>query len=117
MKVNLLIALVGIIVITLLFYIINVLKLKSRKKNKNIMGIQYLLVKFNLKKELLLTKKMAFITSMLNALIIDIVFLVIVSLTWPNILKMVFGFVIMLGLIYSLYGILGTYLVKKGYKK
>lgn len=117
MKINLLIALVGIIIITLVSYFLNVLKLKSRKKNKNIMGIQYLLVKFDLKKELLLTKKMILITSLLNAVIIDIVFLVIVNLAWPNILKMVFGFIIMLGLIYSLYGILGIYLVKKGYKK
>ena len=98
-----------------------ILKKKKRKKNAKkeikIFGVTYLVLKFKLKKERLLTKKIIMIISLLEAFIISLVFFVINFLPLKMIWQMLIGFVLLFGLIYSIFGIFGSILLKRGYDK
>ncbi len=90
-------------------------KKKKNKKDSELIEVSYLVNKFNLNKEKLLTKKMLFIFSIINSLIITIVSMVIISINTYIILKFILGFILLFALIYSLYELLGRYLKRKGY--
>ena len=126
-RINLIIASVAFFVIFLFFYIFNLNKAsiilkkkkkkKERKKEAKIVEVSYLVAKFNLKKERLLTRKILMIISLLDAFIISNVFIVITVLPMKLIWQMLIGFVLLFGLIYSVFGIFGSILLKRGYDK
>ena len=120
-KINIIISVVAFVVITVFLYLSNLRKIskkkKNKKKNNEIVEVRYLTITYNLQKEKLLQPKILFIISILDAFIICVVFLLVVLLPWKIYWQLLLGFVIMIGLIYSLYGILGKILEKRGYKK
>lgn len=123
MKLEQIITIIIFVVLVLGFYLIKswkvaaYLKRKKKKKELNIVEIKYLNYRFNIKKERLLTSGFIFLIGLINALIITIVFAVIILLPWPTVLQLLVGFVLLLGLIYAIYEILGRILVKKGYQE
>ena len=58
-----------------------------------------------------------FMVSLIDAFIISFVFVVITIIPWDMGFSMLLGFVLLFGLIYALYEILGRVLVKKGWSK
>jgi len=89
-------------------------KKKSKKKNNELTEITYLVSKFKLDKNNLPLHKLLITTSIINAFIIALVAVVVLLIDINIILQLVIGFVLLMGLIYSLYELLGRYLVKKG---
>lgn len=125
MKVNIIITICTFIVVTLIMFLLNnrkanfILKKKSKRKNKKyeIMEVKFLSLSYGLKEEKLLSKKILFIISLLDAFIISVVFLVIVSIPLKIAWQLLIGFALLMGLIYSLYSIFGKILLKMGYDK
>ncbi len=89
-------------------------KIKKEKKNITIMEIEYLTFKFKLIKEKLYVKWVLLYIATINALIISFVSCVISFLPLDMIWQMLIGFVLLIGLIYSMYELFGRYLVKRG---
>ncbi|MBQ6840719.1 MAG: hypothetical protein IJO63_01200 [Bacilli bacterium] len=124
MNLDLIIASIAFVVITVALYIWNIRKLsgkKSKKRKKReareIIEINYLVITHNIKKERLLNSKFILLISLIDAFIICLVFLVVMLIPYALVWQLLTGFVLLLGLIYSIYTILGRILVKKGYDK
>lgn len=124
MKIDLIIGCISFVVISVFLYLFYTHKINSTKKKKkkqkdvkDIVEIKYLMLTYNLKKEKLIVPKIILLISILDALIISIVFVVIEMLPWAIIWQLLVGFVLLLGFIYAVYSILGKILVKRGYDK
>ena len=115
-------AFIIILFVSYVMYVNKMKKIQAGKKNKKknteirIMEVQYLYYKHKIVKERLYTKKFALLFSFINSLIICATFLTIELLPWHFGFRMLLGFAMLLGFIYSIYGIIGTILVKRGYK-
>lgn len=94
-------------------------KKKGKKKNKDneLLELSYLVVKFNLDKTKLPLNSLLVIISLFNAFIISLVAVVVIIININIILQLIIGFILLLALIYSMYELLGRYLVKKGFGK
>ena len=93
-------------------------KLKSRKiKNDEIMEVNYLISKFKLDKNKVLYKPMCLYCSLINGFIISFTVTVISNIKLKMVWQLLIGFVIVFGLIYSIYEIYGRILVKKGWRR
>ena len=94
-------------------------KNKKNKKNKEkyLFSVRYLMAKFKLSKELLIQNKIAFIYSLIDAFIITIVFMIIELIDLPFYIQILIGFVLLFGLIYAMYELLGRYLERKENKR
>ena len=121
---DIIIASISFVIITVVLYVRNVKKIspkKSKKRKKKeareILEVNYLVVTHNLKKEKLLNKNFMLLISVVDSLIICAVFLVIMLIPYDTIWRLMAGFVLLLGLIYSIYAIIGKILVMKGYDK
>ena len=90
---------------------------KKRKKNVDITEIFYLVSKFKLDKTKLPYKYLLLGISLINAFIISLVAVVIMLIKIHIVFQLMIGFVLLFGLIYSCYELLGRYLVKKGFGK
>ena len=90
---------------------------KKRKKNTTIMEMQFLCVKFNLDENKInlsyLIKWIAFLNALIISFSSTIIFFIPLKIMW----QLLIGFVIVFGLIYALYELLGRHLVRKGCKK
>ncbi len=98
----------------------NIKKQKKKKKNKKLeefVGLSYLIPKFKLDINKMNLNYVFFMVSLINAFIISFVFVVITIIPWDMGFSMLLGFVLLFGLIYALYEILGRGLVKKGWSK
>lgn len=98
----------------------NIEKQKKKKKNKKLeefVGLSYLIPKFKLDINKMNLNYVFFMVSLINAFIISFVFVVITIIPWDMGFSMLLGFVLLFGLIYALYEILGRGLVKKGWSK
>lgn len=98
----------------------NIKKQKSKKKNKKLeefVGLSYLIPKFKLDINKMDLNYVFFMVSLIDAFIISFVFVVITIIPWDMGFSMLLGFVLLFGLIYALYEILGRGLVKKGWSK
>ena len=83
-----------------------------------IFTINYLVyLRFNLDSKKINARRMILAISLINAFIISLVSTVITKLNIAIIWQFMIGFVLLFGLIYSLYEIYGKYLIKKGYKR
>ena len=92
----------------------------SKKKNKKLeefVGLSYLIPKFKLDINKMDLNYVFFMVSLIDAFIISFVFVVITIIPWDMGFSMLLGFVLLFGLIYALYEILGRVLVKKGWSK
>lgn len=92
-------------------------KPKNGKKVKSIMEVEYLCAKFKLDKSKLNYNELKIMLPLLNSLIITLVTLIIELIKVPMILRFLIGFILLIGLIYSVYEIYGRHLLKKERKK
>ena len=88
----------------------------KNKKKKEITEIAYLVGKFKLDKRDLPINKLLIIISIINAFIISLVAVVVLLINSYIIIQFVVGFILLIGLIYSIYELLGRYLMKVGNK-
>jgi len=90
-------------------------KKKSKKKDKKteLTEIAYLVGKFKLDKKELNLNKLLVIISLLNALIISLVAVVVLLIKVHIVIQLLIGFILLIALIYSIYELLGRYLVKE----
>lgn len=98
----------------------NISKKKKKKRNKTIeefVGLSYLVPKFKLDVDKMNLNYVFIWVSLINAFIITLVVIILYLIPWDMSFKLLLGFVLLFGLIYSLYEILGRHLVKKGWKK
>lgn len=90
---------------------------KKIKEIKDFAGMSLVVNKFNLDVEKMNIKYAFTMISLINAFIISFVFLVISLVPWHMSFRMLLAFVLLFGLIYALYDILGKHFVKKGWTK
>ena len=114
---NLLIFLVGFLIIFVIIYVLYTRKLKSKKQQKDITEIRYLITKFHLEEAKLPKRKMILWISIQNAFIISFVWTFITMLDISFMWQILIAFVMVFALIYSIYELYGRHLVKKGYQK
>lgn len=123
-KITLIITAVAFIIVCLFLFLLNVNKINKIKKGKKkrnkkeifLIEAQYLNYKYKIKKDRLYTNKFAFLFAFINAFIISVTFAVIELIPWHFAFKMLIAFALLLGFIYSIYGIMGNILVKRGYQ-
>jgi len=117
-----------IIIFIVEYFFINKRKLKllnsngttkkgKKKKVKNISEIEYLVAKLKLDKKKLNKENMILWISIINSFIISIVSSVIIIFPIKLMWQLLIAFVLLFGLIYSLYEIYGNYLKRKEDKK
>jgi len=92
-------------------------KKKRKKKDSEITEIVYLIGKFKLDKSKLPMNKLLLGISFINAFIISLVAVLVILININILLQLIIGFILLIALIYSIYELLGRYLVKKGYVK
>jgi len=92
-------------------------KKKGKKKNNELIELEYLITKFKLDKNSLPIRKLLLIVSTINGFIISLVAVIVIILNINIIIQLLIGFILLIGLIYALYEILGRNLVKRGYGK
>lgn len=117
-----------IIVFLVDYYLINKRKLNliknkgvtkkgKKKKIKSISEIDYLKAKFKLDEKKLDKDKMIITISFINAFIISLVSSIVMLMPFAIMWQMIVAFVLLFGLIYSLYEIYGRHLKRKEDKK
>ena len=127
-KLNFVIGLITFIILLIVFFLYNVRKAalmikenkgKSKRKKKSQMTIEikYLVNRFNLDKLKLIKIPFLLLISFIDSIIITTVFLVVVIIDVPIFIQLLIGFILLMGLIYSIYELLGRYLVRRGYQK
>lgn len=113
--------LIYFVVVFILVNLIYLLFLNKRRLKKNKvkdMGeVVYIVNKFKLDTKKMDMKKVVYTIGILNAFIIAFVCMIVAAIPLQMILKMAIGFVLLFGLIYSIYEIYGRYLVSKGWSK
>ena len=115
---------IAFIIIFLVLFVFNVSKLsrikkgKKKRNNKEVFLIeaQYLFFKYKIRKERLYTLGYAALFAFINSFIISATFWAIELIPWHFAFRMLIGFVMLMGFIYSIYGIMGNILVKRGYQ-
>ena len=104
------------IILFIIFYLYNFIKLKSvvkKSKDKYNFSVKYLMARFKLSKNTLVNRKMMIIYSLIDAFIVALVFIIIELLPLPFYLQLIIGFTLLFALIYAIYEILGRYLKRK----
>lgn len=104
------------IILFIIFYLYNFIKLKSvvkKSKDKYNFSVKYLMARFKLSKNTLVNRKMMIIYSLIDAFIVTLVFIIIELLPLPFYLQLIIGFTLLFALIYAIYEILGRYLKRK----
>lgn len=110
-------------VLTLLIFLLDYFvvfkkRLKSKKiKNTDILEISYLIGKFQLDSNKILYKPLSLYCALINGFIISFTVTVISNIKVHMIFQLLIGFVMLFGLIYSVYEIYGRILIKKGWQK
>ena len=110
-------------VLTLLIFLVDYFvvfkkRLKSKKiKNTDILEINYLIGKFQLDPNKILYKPLSLYCALINGFIISFTVTVISNIKVHMIFQLLIGFVMLFGLIYSVYEIYGRILIKKGWQK
>lgn len=97
------------------FKMIQILNKKRNKKNKEkfLFPVKYLSNKFKIDKNVLLTKKMILVYSLVDSFIMSLVIIIIELIPLPFGIQLLIGFILLFALIYSIYELLGRYVSKK----
>ncbi len=96
------------------YEIYNGIKKAKKKKKIEVMEVEYLVMKFKLNKSKLYSRWVMLWIAFINAVIITIVSVTVSLIPVEMIFQFLIGFVVLFGLIYSLYELFGRYLIKKG---
>ena len=97
-------------VIYLIFFYIRGLK---RKAILNSLQVEFLKVRFGFKNKELKPKKIGFIITLIDPLIISLTGTIVSLPKWNYILELLLGFVLLIALIYSFYEIIGRIIKRK----
>lgn len=89
-------------------------KKKKLKKIEDFLGFSYLIPKYKLDVSKVNLDAMFLVLSGVNAFIIAVVFICVTLIDWDIAFSIMLGFVLIFGLIYGMYEILGKILRKKG---
>lgn len=115
---------IGLLIIIFIidYYIINKRKLSTskkgkKKKEKQIGELDYMIIKFKLNPKKIDKKKAIFWISLINSFIISLVSTILMLAPFKIIWQMLIAFVLLFGLIYSLYELYGRHLKKKEEKE
>ena len=93
------------IILFIIFYLYNFIKLKSvvkKSKDKYNFSVKYLMARFKLSKNTLVNRKMMIIYSLIDAFIVTLVFIIIELLPLPFYLQLIIGFTLLFALIYAI---------------
>ncbi len=85
----------------------------KKKKIKNIEEIEYMVIKFKLDAKKLNKEKIIKVIALINSFIIAIVSAILMVVPYKLVWQMLIAFVLLLGLIYSLYELYGRHLKKR----
>ena len=96
-------------------YIKKINSKKKKKKSSELTEITYLISKFKLNKQELPINGLLIVISLINAFIISLVAIVVMLIDIYVIFQLIIGFILLIALIYSIYELLGRYLVKRGF--
>ena len=114
---NLFIFLISFCAIFLIYFFTFYLYGLKKKKIKNSMQVELLLLRSGLKKKDINEKSIGIIISLIDSLIISTSGTVATGLNVNYVWQILIGFALLMGLIYSLYEILGRILKRKCKKK
>lgn len=87
------------------------------KEEKKIIEIEYLSTRFNIDKKYLLNSIVGTEICLINSFIISFISTLITNIPLEYYFQLMIGFVLLMGLIYSLYELFGKHLAKKYGKK
>ncbi len=93
----------------ILFYIIGL----KKKRILSSMQIEFLKIRFNLKNSDFNPKKIGLVITIIDPLIISLTATIVSLPKWNYIITMLLGFVVLLGLIFSFYEIIGRIITRK----
>lgn len=108
---------ISYVVMFLLYLIFFYIRGLKKKSILNSMQVEFLIVRFNLKKKDLNSKSIGIIVTLLDPLIISITGTIVSLPKWNYIITLLIGFVVLLALIFSFYEILGRIIKRKVDKK
>lgn len=86
---------------------------KGKNKKISIKELDYLVYKFKIDKNKINYKSFGFMVSLINSFIMALVVVVVEVIPFYFIFRIIIAFILLTGLIYSLYEIYGRYLKKK----
>lgn len=86
---------------------------KGKNKKTSIKELDYLVYKFKIDKNKINYKSFGFMVSLINSFIMALVVVVVEVIPFYFIFRIIIAFILLTGLIYSLYEIYGRYLKKK----
>lgn len=86
---------------------------KGKNKKTSIKELDYLVYKFKIYKNKINYKSFGFMVSLINSFIMALVVVVVEVIPFYFIFRIIIAFILLTGLIYSLYEIYGRYLKKK----
>lgn len=101
------------IILYIIMFLIDYVILKQFHTNE----LEYMKLRFKLKKTLKQTKKIKIICSLINSFIISIVVIFSLHCKWNLAITLLVDFVLLILLIYSIYGVFGNILKKEKSKK
>ena len=114
---NLFIFLITFVSIFLIYFFVFYLKGLKKKKIKKSMQVQLILTKTHLKEKDINEKSIGIIICLIDALIISSAGTIATSINVNYVWQILIGFALLMGLIYSLYTIVGIILKRKCNKK
>jgi len=114
---SLLVFVVSFVIIFVIYLVVYFIRRTSGTLYKS-KDVELICAKFNLKKKNLDLNRLCLLTALVNSLIISITGTICTSVDLDYIWELAIGFVMLMGLIYIIYTLLGRYLKKKeGMKK
>jgi len=113
MKASILLFIISYIVIFILYFILFYLLGLKRKTILKSIQVEFLKVRFGMREKQLKPKKIGLIICFIDSLIISLTGTIVSLPKWHYSLQILLGFVLLIGLIYSFYEILGRILNRK----
>ncbi len=96
------------IVIFIIYVAVSIFTKNKQNNYQNMMGIMYLKKRFNLPLEKQNCRLIAYLLILLNSAIMALTSIIVFTINLSYFITLPIGFVLMYGLIYSLYGIIGN---------
>ena len=111
-------SLIIFVIVIILRYVVYLFSKKEKNKKDGIMmEMQYLINRFKLDKTKMNTKSMAFLLSIMDAIIVSSSLFLSLKISDNTIIELLVAFILVFGLIILLNELLGKILRKKGYEK
>ena len=113
MKSILLLFLISYLILFLIYFIFFYIRGLKKKCIKKSMQVEFLNIRFKINPKDLNEKKIGLIITLLDPFIISLTGTIVSIPKWNYVIQLLLGFVVLLGLIYSFYEILGRIIKRK----